>query len=53
MQAGEYRRALSFGAHAAGAHRDFPAATALYAWLLYVGGQDAFAARRLDAALAS
>ena len=31
MQAGEYRRALAFGAHAAGAHTDFPAATALYA----------------------
>lgn len=52
MQAGEYRRALAFGAHAAGAHRDFPAATALYAWLLQAGGQNAVAARQLDAALA-
>lgn len=52
MQAGEYRRALAFGAHAAGAHRDFPAATALYAWLLHIGGQGAAAARQLDAALA-
>ena len=52
MQAGEYRRALAFGAHAAGAHSDFPAATALYAWLLYAGGQDVFALRLLDNASA-
>ena len=39
MQAGSYRRALAFAAHAAGAHVDEPAATALYAWLLAVGGQ--------------
>jgi tetratricopeptide (TPR) repeat protein len=52
MQAGEYRRALAFGAHAALAHRDYPAGTALYAWLLHVGGQGPFAARTLEAALA-
>ncbi len=53
MQAGEYRRALAFGAHAAGAHRrDWPAGTALYAWLLQVGGQRVVARRVLDEALA-
>jgi hypothetical protein len=52
LQAGEYRRALAFGAHAAGAHPDYVAATALYAWLLHVGGQEDFARRRLDAATA-
>jgi hypothetical protein len=45
MQLGEYRRALAFAAHAAGAHRrEAPAASALYAWLLHVGGQRAAAA---------
>ena len=44
MQAGDYRRALAFGAHAASAHRrDWPAGTALYAWLLQAGGQAAAA----------
>ena len=53
MQAGQYRRALAFGAHAAGAHRrDWPAGTALYAWLLQVGGQSVVARRVLDEALA-
>jgi hypothetical protein len=47
MQAGEYRRALSFGAHAAGAHRDHPQAMALYVWLLHRGGEDAAARRYL------
>lgn len=51
MQGGEYRRALSFGAHAAGAHRELPAAGALYAWLLQAGGQGVAATRLLDAAL--
>jgi tetratricopeptide (TPR) repeat protein len=51
LQAGEYRRALAFCAHAAGAHRD-AAATALYAWLLSAGGQAAFAQRVLDEGLA-
>ena len=45
MQQGDYRRALAFAAHTAGAHRDEPAASALYARLLSVGGQGAFARR--------
>jgi len=53
MQAGDYRRALAFGAHAAGAHREMPAASALYVWLLQVGGQGKVAAQRLDDALAA
>jgi len=52
LQQGDYRKALAFAAHAAGAHRDTPAAAALYAWLLSVGGQGAFAQRVLDEALA-
>ena len=51
MQAGDYRRALAFGAHAAGAHRDQPAALALYAWLLHLGGQGTAARWQLDQAL--
>jgi S1-C subfamily serine protease len=43
MQAGEYRRALGFIPHAAGEHVDTPAGTALYAWLLQIGGQSHFA----------
>ena len=51
MQAGEYRQALAFGARAAGAHRrEWPAGTALYAWLLQVGGQGVVAQRMLDEA---
>lgn len=50
MGLGDYRRALSFGAHAAGAHRDIPAGMALYAWLLHLGGQAVVARRLLDAA---
>jgi hypothetical protein len=38
-QAGDYRRALAFAAHASGAHGEAPAASALYAWLLMAGGQ--------------
>lgn len=53
LQAGDYRRALAFGAHAAGAHRrEWPAGSALYAWLLHVGGQAVVARRFLDDALA-
>lgn len=48
MQAGAYRRALAFAAHTAGAHRDVPAGSVLYAWLLHVGGQPGFALRVLD-----
>ena len=51
MQAGQYRRALAFCAHVAGAHRDSPAGSALYAWLLRAGGQGDFAERVLSDAL--
>lgn len=47
MQAGEYRQALSYCAHTAGAHKDEPEGTALYVWLLHLGGQDAAAKRIL------
>lgn len=52
LQAGEYRRALAFCAHTAGAHREAAAPAALYAWLLQAGGQSEFAKRTLDEALA-
>ncbi len=52
MQGGQYRRALAFGAHAAGAHLDVVGGSALYAWLLHVGGQPAIAKRLLEEALA-
>jgi hypothetical protein len=48
LQAGAYRRALAFCAHAAGAHPDEAGGTALYAWLLHLGGQSGFARRVLD-----
>jgi tetratricopeptide (TPR) repeat protein len=51
VQAGAYRQALAFGAHAALSHRAYPSAMALYAWLLHVGGQSVIAARLLDDAL--
>jgi tetratricopeptide (TPR) repeat protein len=51
MQAGEYRRALAFCAHTAGAHREAAAPGALYAWLLQAGGQNDFAQRTLAEAL--
>ena len=50
LQQGEYRRALAFAAHVAGAHRDAPSAAALYAWLLSIGGQGAFAQRLMEKA---
>jgi hypothetical protein len=46
LQGGEYRRALAFAAHAAGAHREAPGAGVLYAWLLALGGQNAIAAQQ-------
>jgi hypothetical protein len=48
MQAGNYQRAVAFAAHAAGAHLDEVEATALYAWLLWIGGQQSSALRLLD-----
>ncbi len=53
MQAGQYRQALAFAAHAAGGHDDEPAASALYAWLLRAGGQRVAAQHVIDRALAS
>lgn len=47
MQSGQYRRALAFGAHTAGAHLDVVGGAALYAWLLHAGGQDAIARKLL------
>ena len=49
MQSGDYRRALAFGAHTAGAHLDVIGGSTLYAWLLHVGGQPAIAQRLLAA----
>ena len=48
MQAGQYRRALAFCAHVAGAHLESAPAGALYAWLLRAGGQPAVAERALQ-----
>src|SRR5262245_27401350 len=50
MQTGEYRRALTFAAHTAAAHRANAGGTALYAWLLFIGGQRVEAQRVLDQA---
>lgn len=47
LQTGDYRRALAFCAHTAGAHRETVAPSALYAWLLQLGGQGAYADRVL------
>lgn len=52
MQAGAYRRALAFGAHTAGVHLDVIGGSALYAWLLQMGGQQALAERLLVDTLA-
>jgi hypothetical protein len=47
MQSGQYRRALAFGAHTAGAHLEETGGSALYAWLLHAGGQGVIAQRLL------
>src|SRR6516225_1593164 len=47
MQAGQYRRALAFCAHVAGAHLESGPAGGLYAWLLRAGGQGKVADRVL------
>jgi hypothetical protein len=52
MQQGQYRRALAFGAHTAGAHLDVVGGSALYAWLLHLGGQAAAAQKLLGEATA-
>ncbi|MCV2357549.1 hypothetical protein LNV08_01010 [Paucibacter sp. TC2R-5] len=51
MQAGEYRSALMFASHTAGAHIHEPEALALYAWMLALGEQRAEAMRMLEAGL--
>ncbi|MEL4180579.1 hypothetical protein [Roseateles sp. PN1] len=51
LQAGEFRNALNFASHTAGAHKDEPEALALYAWLQALSGQAAYAARIIDAGL--
>lgn len=51
LQSGEYRRALAFAAHVAGAHRDAAPGAALYAWLLDRGAQPAIARTQISAAL--
>ncbi len=51
MALGQYRRALTFAAHTAGAHREQRAGVALYAWLLHIGGQEVVARRLLTDAL--
>lgn len=53
MQGGQYRRALAFGAHTAGAHLDETGGVALYAWLLHAGGQGVIAQRLLTQAQGS
>ena len=52
MQGGAYRRALAFGAHTAGVHLDVIGGSALYAWLLQMGGQTVVAQRLTTEALA-
>ncbi|MDP4302450.1 hypothetical protein [Leptothrix discophora] len=51
MQDGELRRATTFSAHTAGVHRQDVAGSAVYGWLLALGGQRAAARQRVDAAL--
>ncbi|WP_310384093.1 hypothetical protein [Roseateles sp.] len=51
MQAGDYRSALMFASHTAGAHIHDPEALALYAWMLALGEQRVEARRLLDAGL--
>lgn len=50
LQNGEFRRALAFASHTAGAHRDKSVGTALYAWLLHMSGQREFGQRLLQQA---
>jgi hypothetical protein len=52
MQTGQYRRALAFVAHTAGAHNNDVGGSALYAWLLHIGGQTVFAQRLMAEAQA-
>jgi hypothetical protein len=51
MQAGEYRRALDFAAHTAGAHGSEAGGSVLYAWLLGLSGQAPHGLKVLDEAV--
>lgn len=51
MQAGDYRSALMFASHTAGAHLHEPEALALYAWMLALAEHRVEARRLLDAGL--
>lgn len=53
MQAGQYRAALAFAAHVAGAHPLSATGTVLYAWLLALGGQQREAAARIRSGLSN
>ena len=48
LQAGDFRRAMAFAAHTAGAHGSDAGGAALYVWLLALSGQSAFGQRLLD-----
>jgi hypothetical protein len=50
MQGGEFRRAMAFASHTAGAHGDESMGAALYVWLLQLSGQRDFALRLLQQA---
>lgn len=52
LQAGEFRRALAFASHTAGAHGADAGGSALYVWLLHASGQAAFGQRVLGQARA-
>nr|WP_316643834.1 hypothetical protein [uncultured Roseateles sp.] len=52
VQGGNYRQALGFASHTAGAHLQEPEALTLYAWLLGLSEQPAYALRLIDAGLA-
>lgn len=48
LSAGEYRKALAFATLVAGEHRESADATAMLAWLEFLGGQQARARTRID-----
>lgn len=52
LQRGNFRQALAFGAHAAAAHRDEPAARELHLWLMALSGQASYVRRQLVAGTA-
>lgn len=50
LQSGEFRRAMAFASHTAGAHGDESMGAALYVWLLQLSGHHDFALRLLQQA---